>query len=280
VLAEQARHRVEYRSPLVWLWRRLVGAAFAMVMVSVGWYLIKVPDGLIGDDRLPHQHDVAGAFFELLVTDFAGADLGGHLSASLGRLVSGLAIGVVLGSFLGVAAGVVPWARTVVDPVVSFGRAVPPMAMAPFVLVWFGPGEATPVAVAAVAGLWVCAGAAGEIRIREVRAVGADLLYELTTGARSTVLTTWAAVLAVETLVSPIGLGPMIWSAQGRTDIVLVGVFTAGLVALAADVALRTLHYLSLGAATGWVGPSPRTPVPVDQAKTVTTAIEGPSARN
>ena len=102
------RHRAEYREPSIWVWRRIVGTAFAFIVVTLAWYLVKVPDGLIADETLPSQTQVASAFNELRTEGFAGARLVDHAAASLARLVIGTLIGATAGAIIGVAIGSAP----------------------------------------------------------------------------------------------------------------------------------------------------------------------------
>lgn len=243
-------HRAEFREPQVWLWRRLVGTAFAFVAISVAWYLVKVPDGLISDRTLPGQTQVARAFDEARVNGYAGSTLGGHLRASLGRFLLGASIGALVGRLIGLAMGSAPLARTVLDPVLSHVRMVPAIAIGPLLVVWFGAGQAAMVAVVALVTLLASAESAATFRVREVRHLStAGRLHEMVSGLRQALVAGWAATLAIETILAPVGLGPMIWSAQDRTDMVLAGIFVAGLTGLVLDTILRAAEYLAVSGA-------------------------------
>jgi sulfonate transport system permease protein len=244
-----ARHRLEYSEPSIWLWRRIVGAAFAFIVVTLTWYLIKVPSGLISDDALPTQTQVATAFNEVRSEGFAGASLSRHAGSSLFRLAFGLGLGSVAGVTLGLLTGAAPLVRTVVDPVSSFFRMVPGMAVAPLLLVWFGPGNRTIVTAVAFTAMWLTMASASDARIRSLRGAPIDLTLEVVVGMRSALLLSWLTVLAVETVVSSTGLGPMIWFAQDRSDVIVVGLYIAGLMGFAIDTTLRVTQYLLSNAA-------------------------------
>ncbi len=237
------RHKLEYQEPSIWLWRRIVGASFAFIVVTATWYLIKLPSGLIGDDALPTLTQTATAFNELRSTGFAGHSMFEHLGASMLRLAVGLGLGSVLGIVFGLVAGAAPLARTIVDPVASFFRMVPGVAAAPLAVVWFGVGEGATMAVVTFSVMWAVTGTVGEIRTRMLRGSKLELTAEVIGSLRSSLLLAWVTVLAVETIVSSSGLGPMIWAAQDRTDMVVVGVALAGLVGFAVDTLVRTFHY-------------------------------------
>lgn len=252
------RHRLEYSEPSIWLWRRIVGAAFAFIVMTLTWYLIKVPGGLISDDALPTQTQVATAFNEVRAEGFAGSSLSRHAGASLFRLAFGLGIGSIMGVSLGLLTGAAPLVRTVVDPVSSFFRMVPGMAVAPLMLIWFGPGNKTIVAAVAFTALWVTMGSASESRIRSLRGAPIDLTLEVVIGMRSALLLAWVTVLAVETVVSSTGLGSMIWFAQDRSDVIVVGIYIAGLMGFVIDTVLRVTQYMLANSAEA----DDRQPVP------------------
>lgn len=239
-----SRHQLEYCEPSIWLWRRIVGAAFAFIVVTIAWYLVKLPSGLISDDALPTQTQVATAFNEVRSEGYAGATLARHAGASLLRLILGLGIGSSLGVGLGLATGAAPLTRTVIDPISSFFRMVPGLALAPLVVVWFGPGQAAIVAVVAMSVLWTVMGSASDARIAVVRGSTVDLPLELIGGMRSALLVAWATVLAIETVLASTGLGAMVWFAQDRSDVIMVGIYVAGLIGFLLDSSLRAMQYV------------------------------------
>jgi ABC-type nitrate/sulfonate/bicarbonate transport system permease component len=238
------RHRAEYREPSIWVWRRIVGTAFAFIVVTVAWYLIKVPDGLVSDETLPTQTQVAAAFNELRVDGFAGSSLTAHVVASLARLVLGLMIGVTAGGLLGLSTGSAPLARTVIDPVGSLFRMMPAVVVAPLLIRWLGSGNVAIVASVALAVALVTMDAVDTARIRNLRGMDDHVVHQLAAGLRRAVGTGWAAVLAVETLLAPVGLGPMIWSAQDRADVIVAGLYVVGMIGLILDGFVRCVEYL------------------------------------
>ena len=53
----------------------------------------------------------------------------------------GFVIGAAVGIPLGYAMGLSGWARGWFDPIVEFMRPIPPLALIPLVIIWFGIGE-------------------------------------------------------------------------------------------------------------------------------------------
>jgi ABC-type nitrate/sulfonate/bicarbonate transport system permease component len=73
---------------------------------------------------------------------------------SLVRVVGSWSVAVVAGVALGVAIGRVAWLSDYVDPLVEFGRAVPPPAMLPVFLVLFTMGTQVQVATIVFGVVW------------------------------------------------------------------------------------------------------------------------------
>lgn len=71
--------------------------------------------------------------------------------ASLWRAIAGLALGVLAGAMLGVITGRIAMLRNVVVPIVNLFRPIPPVAMIPLVIVWFGIGDSSKIASTAFA---------------------------------------------------------------------------------------------------------------------------------
>jgi taurine transport system permease protein len=62
------------------------------------------------------------------IRGYSGGLLLEHLGISLRRILIGSAIGIAAGLVVGVVLGTVPWIRVVAEPVVTFVRALPPLA--------------------------------------------------------------------------------------------------------------------------------------------------------
>jgi taurine transport system permease protein len=185
-----------------------------------------------------------------------------HLGISLQRILLGSAIGIVIGLPLGLVMGTISWIRIVIEPLVTFLRALPPLAYFSLLIIWFGIDEKPkiwllaiaampPVAVAAAA-----ATAAAPIGLVEAaRALGAkrrqvlsgvvlpSAIPEIFTGIRIAVGIAYSSVVAAETVNGLPGIGGMVRDAQryNQSDIVILGIIVIGLSGLAIDIALRTV---------------------------------------
>jgi taurine transport system permease protein len=214
----------------------------------------------------------AAVWHQLIVTStthdgvrgYSGHLLIEHLGVSLRRILIGSVAGVLGGLLLGVAMGTVSWIRVVLEPVVTFVRALPPLAYFSLFIIWFGIDETPklwllsiaalpPVAVAtaaavygAPAGLVEAAEALGARRAAVIRdVVLPSALPEIFTGIRIAVGVAYSSVVAAETVNGVPGIGGMIRDAQrySQTDVVVLGLFAVGLSGLLIDALLRTAEH-------------------------------------
>jgi NitT/TauT family transport system permease protein len=175
---------------------------------------------------------------------------------------------VFLGVLLGIAAAVpvgfvLGWYRNVrrfIDPLINFFRALPPIALIPLVIVYFGIEETAKVVIlfyaAFFAGVIVMYEGIAQISpiyVRVARTLGAKdleifarVIVPLTvphmlTALRVALGVAWATLVASELIAARQGLGSLIQSAATffQLDIIYVGIICIGFVALAMDVALR-----------------------------------------
>jgi NitT/TauT family transport system permease protein len=83
-----------------------------------------------------------------LVQLFATGDIWGHIGATFSAALLGLVIGSVAGSLLAVLAVAFRPAALLVEPLMSALNAVPRIVLAPLLVIWFGIGIASKVALA------------------------------------------------------------------------------------------------------------------------------------
>ena len=209
---------------------------------------------------LPAPEAVAARFVEIAQTGYQNYTLWEHLGASLMRVLAGFALGSLLGIPLGYAMGLSGWFRGWFDPIVEFMRPVPPLALIPLVIIWFGIWETGKIVLLFLAALWIMtiaarAGVSG-VNITKVHAaysLGAskpqilrhvimpNSLPEIFTGARVAMGVCWGTVVAAELVAAQKGAGMMIIAASKfqLTDIVLMGIILIGIIGYAIDVLMR-----------------------------------------
>ena len=209
---------------------------------------------------LPAPEAVADRFVEIAQSGYQNFSLWEHLGASLLRVLAGFALGSLVGIPLGYAMGLSGWFRGWFDPIVEFMRPVPPLALIPLVIIWFGIWESGKVVLLFLAALWVMtiaarAGVSG-VNITKVHAaysLGAsrwqllrhvilpNSLPEIFTGARVAMGVCWGTVVAAELVAAQKGAGMMIIAASKfqLTEIVLMGIILIGMIGYAIDVLMR-----------------------------------------
>lgn len=209
---------------------------------------------------LPSPERVVEALVEVGTDGFRNFTLVEHLGWSLFRVLAGFALGAAVGIPLGYAMGLSNWFRGWFDPIVEFMRPVPPLALIPLVIIWFGIDETGKVVLLFLAALWIMAigaraGVSG-VNITKVHAaysLGAskwqilrhvivpNSLPEIFTAARVAMGVCWGTVVAAELVAANVGAGMMITTASKfqQTYVVVMGIILIGIIGFAIDILMR-----------------------------------------
>lgn len=252
-------------------WRgRLTRAALPLLSVLVFfviWQLVAVA-GIWNQTFIPYPSTVWRAFIDVSTTHdgtrgYAGYLLWEHLYMTLRRVLVGVVIGVVIGVLLGLLMGSISWVRSVLEPWLTFLRALPPLAYFFLLVIWLGIDEApkitllalaalppaavatTAAVVAAPVGLQEAARALGATRIDVIRdVVVPSALPETFTGIRLAVGMAYSSVVAAELFNGIPGIGGLVKDASNynNTPVVLVGIFAIGISGLIIDSLLRAVE--------------------------------------
>ncbi|MFK7856485.1 MAG: ABC transporter permease [Granulosicoccus sp.] len=212
---------------------------------------------------LPAPEIVMERFLRLNAEGYQGFTLWEHTWTSLRRVLIGFLLGAIIGIPIGYAMGLTNWSRGWFDPIVEFMRPVPPLALIPLMIIWFGIGEMSKVILLFLAALWIMiiaarSGVSG-VAITKVHAaysLGAskskilrkvivpNSLPEIFTGARVAMGVCWGTVVAAELVAAEVGLGKMIVAASRfqLTDIVIIGIILIGVIGFLIDVGVRALE--------------------------------------
>jgi taurine transport system permease protein len=250
-------------------WRgRLTRAALPLLslVVFAGAWQLAAASGLWNQTFVPYPSTVWKAFVATSTTHdgvrgYAGYLLWEHLYMTLRRVLVGVVIGVGLGVALGLIMGSVGWVRSVLEPWLTFLRALPPLAYFFLLVIWLGIDEApkvtllalaalppaavatTAAVVAAPVGLTEAARALGATRLQVIRdVVVPSALPETFTGVRLAVGMAYSSVVAAELFNGIPGIGGLVKDASNynNTPVVLVGIFAIGFSGLVIDGLLRT----------------------------------------
>jgi NitT/TauT family transport system permease protein len=224
------------------------------LLILAFWYAIRA-SGLVNPALVPAPHQVAAKAVEL-----AQGRLWSDIWMSTQRVFIGVTLGVALAVPVGFCLGWYKGLRSFVDPVINFFRALPPIALIPLVIVYFGIGEAAKTAIlfyasffAGVIVMYEGIAQISPIFIKVARTLGASdfeifrkVIIPLTiphilTAIRVALGVAWATLVASELIAAQQGLGALIQNASSffQLDIIYVGIISIGFIALLMDLALR-----------------------------------------
>ena len=224
------------------------------LLILALWYAIRA-SGLVNPALVPAPHMVLAKFVEL-----SRGRLWEDIYMSTQRVFVGVALGVSLAVPVGFCLGWYQGLRSFMDPVINFFRALPPIALIPLVIVYFGIGEAAKTAIlfyasffAGVIVMYEGIAQISPIFIKVARTLGASdleifgrVIVPLTiphilTAVRVALGVAWATLVASELIAAQQGLGALIQNASSffQLDIIYVGIICIGVIALVMDLLLR-----------------------------------------
>jgi NitT/TauT family transport system permease protein len=235
--------------------RRILLILTPWVLIVLFWYGVRA-SGLFNQGLIPAPHDVAAKFWELLTRENLLRDIW----ASTRRVFTGVALGTACAVPVGFVLGWYKRARLFIDPVVNFFRALPPIALIPLVIVYFGVDELAKTVIlfyasffAGVIVMYEGISQISPLYVRVARTLGATdgeifrkVIVPLTvphilTALRVALGVAWATLVASELIAAQQGLGALIQNASAYflLDVIYVGIICIGFIALLMDLALR-----------------------------------------
>ena len=236
-------------------WQRLNRNRLLLLLISAALFLL-IWQGLVVLLKLPgfilpSPADVGKKFYDVLRTGL----LWRHFSATLGEILLGLLFGISAATLLGYALSKSPLAESLLSPFLVGSQSIPMAAIAPLLVIWFGPGLLSkvlicsltvffPVLVNTLVGLRdvppelrevmrsLRATPAQTLRFLELPAALPVFLGGLRVGASLSVI----GAIVGELVASDRGLGFLINVGRGQYDTALVFVAVICLVGLAASI--------------------------------------------
>lgn len=234
--------------------RRVALSLAPWVMIVIAWYGIRY-SGLVNPALVPAPHAVFAKFLDLM-----RGRLPVDMLMSTQRVLLGVFLGVLAAVPVGFCLGWYKVLRNFADPVINFFRALPPIALIPLVIVYFGIGEAAKTVIlfyasffAGVIVMYEGIAQVNPIYIKVSRTLGATDLEifrkvvvpltvpHILTAVRVALGVAWATLVAAELIAAQQGLGSMIQDASAffQLDIIYVGIICIGFIALLMDTLLR-----------------------------------------
>ena len=233
-----------------------------LAVLVVAWVIASVFD-LVEPFYWPSISGTWERLIKILGEGFRNTALLDHVGISVYRVLSGVFYGALLGIPLGFAMGLSSIGRGLFDPVVEFMRPIPPLALIPLIILWFGIDEFAKIFLLFLASLFIMTIAArsgvSSVRITKVHAaysLGASRLQilrhvilpnalpEIFTGLRTSMGVCWGTVVAAELVAADKGLGSMIMIAKNflQTDTVVIGIILIGIIGYIIELIMRRLE--------------------------------------
>lgn len=242
---------------LTMLRTRFIPWLVPLLLLAV-WQL-SAQSGWLSTRVLPAPLDVLKATSRLALS----GELLTHVKISAGRALAGFAMGGGTGLVLGLLTGSVRWAETLLDTTLQMIRNIPPLALIPLVILWFGIDEAAKLFLVSIGvffpiyintfhgirsvdkGLIEMGrsyGLRGWSLYKEIILPGA--LPSILVGVRFSLGLMWVLLIVAETISAQAGIGYMTMNAREflQTDIVLVGILLYAFLGKLADVLAKTLE--------------------------------------
>lgn len=243
-----------------------VGKFFASIFLFVaGWHLFAAisdtPEYLLPPPRL-----VGLALVEM----FTDGTMFVHVFVSLRRFAIAYTISCTVGIVLGVFFGWFKKAWSLVEPIVLLLKPISPVAWTPFVMLWFGLGDAPAIFTIGIAGFFVMlittVGAVGNVNSSYVSVAKNFGLTRMQTlhkivlpasfpyiaqGLRTALTTSWIFLVAGELLGVTTGLGFFINNSRHilRSDLIVAGIVIIGVIGFILE---KLLKYVEGYAARRW----------------------------
>ncbi len=213
-----------------------------------------------GDRRfIPAPTDIAVRFWDMIIS----GELWLHVGVTLYRVFAGFFLGIVPGIAVGLTMAMFRPVRIFFDPLIASLFPIPKIALMPLLLLVFGFGDASKIAVVAIAVFfpviintysgasniekiyWDVArnyGASQSVMFRRIVFFGA--LPTIFAGLRIALAVSFIVLVASEFVATKAGIGYLIWNSWEllQVDVMFVGIVSVGVLGLIATVILQEIE--------------------------------------
>jgi ABC-type nitrate/sulfonate/bicarbonate transport system permease component len=238
--------------------------AIVAIVGALGFWALISASGLVEKVLLPSPLEVVRAIW----ASAADGSLAKHVAASFGRVVQGFLLAFAFAVPVGVLMGSSHRARGLIDPLIELLRPIPPIAMIPLAILWFGIGELSKVVIIGYGAFFpilvnTMAGfrEVDPVHIRAAQTLGAsrsrifrDVVLRsafpfIVVGARLGMGMAFIVLVAAELIASSEGLGFLINDARYnfQTDQVFLGMVCIGILGFLLNRALIEVERRLLG---------------------------------
>lgn len=215
--------------------------------------------GLINPQLFPSVRAVVDS----CVVQLRDGSLQTHMYASFLRVLVSFSIGIALAVICGFLIGWFRVVRMLLDPVINFFRSLPPIALIPLMIIFFGIGETSKIVVLSYASffpalvvIYQALVSLEPIYIRAGKTLGASnleifrkiilpqLVPHIITACRVSLGVCWATLVAAELIAAQRGIGAMMVDAQNFFQMppLVLGILLIGAISLVMDAAVRLIE--------------------------------------
>lgn len=247
--------------------RKRIASITTIVVFIIAWFLLTTTWKLIPSLKFPSPNDVFSTFIQVRTTIFQ------HSYITLLRVL----VSFALGSLIGVVVGLIMTRFQVIfgllNPIIEAFRPIPPIALIPFFILWFGIGDFGKLLLSGIGCFMVMVVNTIEavrnvprIYLQAAASLGAEDSYsyrtvivpaivpELIAGLRVGLALAFGLTIAAELMGAQTGVGYLIMVARRslNTPTILLGIIIIGLEAWLCDQLLGVLTR----SVTKWTGRS------------------------
>ena len=239
-------------------WRERLLYLISPIGLLVVWQILLMVG--VGDRRfIPAPSDIALRFARLA----GSGELEWHVAVTLTRVFAGFVIGALPAVVVGLFMAMFKPVRILVDPLIAALFPIPKIALMPLLLLVFGFGDASKIALVAIAVFfpvvvntytgaaniekiyWDVArnyGASETVLFTRVVLFGA--LPMIFAGLRIALAVSFIVLVASEFVASKTGIGYLIWNSWEllQVDIMFVGIVTIGILGLITSVLFQEIE--------------------------------------
>ena len=237
--------------------KKLVKQGIVLILILGGWQWATM-SGIWSAFILPDPTTVWSTFLAMLVS----GELLAHIVVSTQRVFIGFVISFGIAFVLGMIAGLKPSVTAYYDHVLEFLRHVPPLALIPILILWFGIDETSRIIIIVLTmffpvyfnvrkGFLSCDDKLLEVgqmlnftKLQQFfRIMLPSAIPNILVGMRVGLGFAWRAIIGAEMIAAASGLGFLIWHARqmSRSSVVIVGILTIGIVGILFDKAFSLL---------------------------------------
>ncbi|WP_294703166.1 ABC transporter permease [uncultured Fusobacterium sp.] len=224
---------------------------YIIIFILIIWYMGSQLN-LWSTFIIPSPEKVIKSFILLL----KNGKLLKSVAISLERVILGFGITILIALPLGIIFGLKPKLYEYFKGIFEFLRHVPPLALIPMIILWFGIGELSkiiiiilasffPVFLNSLKGIVSCdekyieVGKVFGLSTKRIftKIILPSAIPDILLGLKLGLGYSWRAIIAAELIASSSGIGYLILDAQqiSRSDIVVVGILSVGLLGIFTD---------------------------------------------